>query len=110
MIAGTYDFTLDIIAEDIECANQQGSSSAGRGGKAPSPVSIRQSMKTSRKPGSSRFAASPTESGLKARSSRPASGGSPVKPTPKPESFSPMKSAEPKSTAGQPIRGEHGRG
>lgn len=93
-----------------QCDSPQPPLIGGRGGKPRSPVESRQFTTASPMPGSSRSAASPTESGSKGRSCPPASGGSRARSTPKPASFSPLKSCGPKSTGAAPTLGANGHG
>lgn len=110
MNGATFDFTADIIAEDLECDARQQQPSAGHGGKLPSKDESRQSTRTSPTRASSRSAASPTASGRKALSFQPASGGSRGKSILTPANSPPTKSAAPKSMAGQQTPGVHGHG
>lgn len=93
-----------------QCDSPQVPLIAGRGGKPRSTVESRQSTRTSLTPATSKPGASPTESGSEVRSFQPAYGGSRARSTPTPASFSPLKSAAPKSTDAAPTLGEHGRG
>lgn len=92
------------------CDSPQVYHSDGGGGNPPSPGETRQSTKTNPTPGSSRSESSPTGSGRKALTSLLAFGGSQAKSTPRPASFSPPKSAAPKSTDAAQTHGELGHG
>lgn len=96
--------------EEVECASLQPPLNDGNGGSAPSPETSLPSTRTSLTPATSRSESSPTESGRPDLSSRPVSGSSQAKPTPKPETCSQMKNSEPKSTDAPSILGANGHG
>lgn len=96
------DIEAALAARQLEadpCANLQHLPSAGRGGRPQSPAKTPQSTTASRIKASTPSDAFDTASGPKARSSRPASGGSRARSTPKPANCSPTSAVEPRSTA-----------
>lgn len=100
----------DTYWSEAPCDAPQHLPSGGNGGRPQSPALSRQSTPTSPTKASTPSGGFPMADGRKARSSRPASGGSRGQSTLRPASLSATNAVAPRSTVAPQIPGEHGRG